>query len=87
MGVKALIRKVIKLSKEKEVVTITREIDAMQSLKGKVAVIIGGSGGIGLSIAKIFNDSGCKVILCGTNKIRKKPGDFFKFQKCFPNGF
>lgn len=89
MGVKALIRKVIKLSKEKEVVTITRDIDAMQSLKGKVAVIIGGSGGIGLSIAKIFNDSGCKVILCGTNtkKLEKSLKTFSNSKNVYPMVF
>lgn len=36
-------------------------------LKGKVALIIGGSGEIGFSIAKAFVESGCKVIICGTN--------------------
>ena len=36
-------------------------------LKDKVALITGGSGGIGMAIAKKFIDSGCSVILAGTN--------------------
>lgn len=36
-------------------------------LEGKVALISGGSGGIGISIAKELHACGCKVILGGTN--------------------
>ena len=52
MGVKSVIKRIIQSTKEKEVVPIPQEVDINQSLDGKVAVIIGGSGGIGLSIAK-----------------------------------
>lgn len=43
-------------------------------LKGKVTLITGGSGGIGLAIAKKFIDCCCKVIVAGTNedKLRAK---------------
>lgn len=37
-------------------------------LDGKTAVVIGGSGGIGLAISKSFCESGCKVVLCGTSR-------------------
>lgn len=36
-------------------------------LKDKVAVVTGGTGGIGLAIASTFLDQGAKVILLGTN--------------------
>ncbi len=42
-----------------------------------MAVIIGGSGGIGLSIARSFNESGCKIVLCGT--------DGEKLERCVKN--
>ena len=41
--------------------------DSSNLLEGKVALITGGSGGIGMAIAKKFIDSGCFVILAGTN--------------------
>lgn len=37
-------------------------------LEGKVALVIGGSGGIGSAIAKTFIENGCKVIITGTNE-------------------
>ena len=60
----------IKSLKEKELIPIQHDVDSNNMLKNKVAVIIGGSGGIGLAIAKSFYESGCKVILCGTNQAK-----------------
>ena len=55
-------------------------------LKNKVAFITGGSGGIGSTIAKKYIESGCKVIISGTNdtklaKICDELGDNCKYIK------
>ena len=55
-----------------------------QLLKGKVALIIGGSGGIGQGIAERFIANGCRVIVSGTNEekllsLRNKFGDKYRY--------
>ena len=77
MGLKSNIKNLIKMTREKQLVPVEHVIDKDKMLKDKVAVIIGGSGGIGLAIARSFVESGCKIILCGTNE--KKLG------KCLEN--
>ena len=78
MGIKSIVKKIISISKEREIVPIQHNVDTNDILKDKVAVIIGGSGGIGFSIAKSFYQSGCKIIICGTNekKLTKCINDF-----------
>ena len=51
--------------------------DSQKMLDGKVALITGGSSGIGYGIAEQFLKSGCKVIIAGTNKQ--------KLEKCQEN--
>lgn len=43
------------------------------SLKGKVALISGGTGGLGGAIAAAFIQSGASVIVCGRNTDKAKP--------------
>lgn len=62
--VKALIRMITKTEK----IPIPAPTNPQQLLAGKVALVTGGTGGIGTAIAKAFVDSGAKVILLGTNE-------------------
>lgn len=50
------------------IVPIIKPVEANKLLKGRCALITGGSSGIGLAIAKAFLDAGCYVIICGSSK-------------------
>ena len=41
-------------------------------LKGKTAIVSGGSSGIGFGIARKMSESGCKVVIIGTNEEKLK---------------
>lgn len=70
MWIKTMVKRVIALTKVKQILPIQHNVAEAKILEDKVAVIIGGSGGIGVSIAKSFSESGCKVVLCGTNETK-----------------
>ena len=62
------IKALIKSLRRKQQVPIMVPVDKEAILKGKVALITGGSSGIGFSIAESFLRSGAKVILVGSNE-------------------
>ena len=65
---KYIAKSAISVLKFKRVEPIVHPTDNENMLKGKTALIIGGSGGIGFAIAKSFVESGCQVIISGTNE-------------------
>ena len=64
---KALIYDFIKTCKKKELYPIPTPINTNALLENKVALISGGSGGIGFAIAESFLNSGARVIISGTS--------------------
>lgn len=69
---KRIARTAVSMLKTKRVIPIEHPVDKEMLLKDRVALITGGSGGIGFAIAKSFLESGCKVIIVGTNEDKCK---------------
>ena len=67
MGLKSRIKKLLT---RKEYMPIAHPVSSENEFDGKVALISGGSGGIGLAIAKSLKESGCTVIIAGTNEVK-----------------
>lgn len=69
MGIKNVIKKILPKPKNTPILQICSN---GEELLDKVAVITGGSGGIGLAIAKELLQSGAKVIITGTSEKKLK---------------
>lgn len=67
-----IIQIIVSMFKWKKCIPVVSTIGKDSLLSGKVALIVGGSGGIGYAIAKSFVASGCKVVLAGTNEAKLK---------------
>lgn len=72
MSVKSVVKNIFSGIKRKQMIPIYTQIDSTCVLEDKIALITGGSGGIGMAIANEFILSGCKVIIVGTNEEKLK---------------
>lgn len=70
---KKVISNISRTVRAKDVVAIERELPNKNLLAGKVVLISGGSGGIGMAAASLLHESGASIVLAGTNegKLRK----------------
>lgn len=69
---KQFAKSAVMLFKAEKKIPIPTPVNSTAVLANKVALITGGSSGIGFSIAKAFLDSGCKVIIAGTKEEKLK---------------
>lgn len=84
MSLKNKIRNLINIFKEKKYIPVVEIKNKRDLLKDKVALITGGSSGIGYAIAEIFIKHGCNVIIAGRNeyKLRKCCDELVKLGSC-----
>lgn len=65
-------KKIIKVLKRREYIPVVVSKDEKSLFEGKVALIVGGSGGIGFAIAQRLISQGSKVIITGSNELKVK---------------
>lgn len=61
-------KSLVRFFKRKEQVPIMNIVTSSDLLNNRVALITGGSSGIGFAIAQKFVESGCKVIIAGRDE-------------------
>lgn len=70
--VKNLLRWYIKETKRKEIHPVIPQVTIPNLLRDKVALVMGGHGGIGKAIVNSFIGSGCKVVVVSRNVEKAK---------------
>lgn len=68
MGFKSRLKRTLNQFHTKEMIPIPQPVNIQRILEGKIALITGGSGGIGFAMAEAFLQSGAKVIIAGTKE-------------------
>lgn len=74
MGIKQKIKNLIMLTKEEKLIPVPTQVNINRLLEEKVALVVGGTGGIGKSIAKAYLNSGAKVVITGTSENKVNDG-------------
>lgn len=84
MRLKNKIKNLINIFKEKKYIPVVEVRDKESLLKNRVALITGGSSGIGYAIAENFIKHGCNVIIAGRNedKLKKCCDELSKIGNC-----
>ena len=64
--------RIVFIFKQKKLVPVAFPVNCEKLLDGKIALVTGGNSGIGLAIAKAFQNAGANVIIAGRDKEKCK---------------